>query len=84
MRAGDLGHEKIILKEALKKVPFYGWAMQCFCFLFLKRRWEEDEQHITRVLSHHLGHEYPLQILLFPEGTDLSESNKKKVFFYYH
>jgi len=78
LRYGNLQHEKIILKWSLKNVPGFGWAMQKFCFVFLKRKWEQDEAHVSRVLSHFVNQKYPVQLLLFPEGTDLSESNKQR------
>ena len=52
--------------------------MQAFCFIFLRRKWEEDESYITRAITHLLGYGYPYQYLLFAEGTDLSPSNLEK------
>jgi len=33
---------------------------------------------MERTLTHFTSHNYPLQLLIFPEGTDLSDSNKAK------
>lgn len=55
-----------------------GWAMQSFCFLFLRRKWEDDEPYITRSIAHLLGYGIPYQYLFFAEGTDLSPSNLEK------
>jgi len=79
LRFGRLRNYKIILKDDLKKSPGFGWAMQMFGFLFLNRDWKIDEERIRNSLEHYTNQDYPLQILLFPEGTDLSESNRKKV-----
>ena len=72
---------KIILKNSLKIVPFFGWAMQCLMFIFLSRSRENDLPHIANSLLYLLTSSYNSNapcILYFPEGTDLSESNKKK------
>jgi len=55
-----------------------GWGTQCAGFLFLSRSWNNDEQLITKSLNYYIKSSYPLQLLLFPEGTDLSPSNKAK------
>ena len=52
--------------------------MQGAHFLFLSRQWEKDEQYIKDHLAYFTDTNYPLQLLLFPEGTDLSPSNKAK------
>jgi lysocardiolipin and lysophospholipid acyltransferase len=80
LRFGRLKHMKIILKDSLKYVPGAGWAMQQFGFLFLRRNWAEDRVQFDRMLKYFAGRSYPIQMLLFPEGTDLSVSNKLKVF----
>ncbi len=72
---------KIILKKTLKLIPFFGWAMQCLLFIFLSRNRENDLPHIANSLLYLLTSSYTEVapcILYFPEGTDLSESNKKK------
>ena len=52
--------------------------MQAAQFLFLSRQWERDEQYLKDHLTYFTDADYPLQLLLFPEGTDLSPSNKIK------
>lgn len=55
-----------------------GWAMQAAHFLFISRNWAADEKQLTEHLSYFRTIDYPLQLLIFPEGTDLSDSNKAK------
>ena len=50
--------------------------MQAAQFLFLSRKWASDEKYMTESLAYFRN--YPLQMLIFPEGTDLSDSNKLK------
>ena len=50
--------------------------MQAAQFLFISRQWESDEQYIKDHLAYFTDADYPLQLLLFPEGTDLSPTNK--------
>ena len=76
---GALSTLKIVLKEPLKHLPAFGWAMQFFLFLFLHREWERDAARIHTLLRGYLRRfREPLSLLLFPEGTDLSPSNVAK------
>jgi len=78
LRFGSLQHEKIILKSVLKLLPGAGWAMQCFQFLFIHRRWESDQPHMTKLLTNFVKQDYPLQLLIFPEGTDMNNKGIEK------
>lgn len=49
-----------------------GWAMQVASFIFIHRRWEEDRSHMSNMLHYFCHIKEPLQLLLFPEGTDLT------------
>lgn len=51
---------------------FPGWAMQVACFVFIQRRWENDKKHMGNMLDYFCDIKEPLQLLLFPEGTDLT------------
>lgn len=55
-----------------------GWGTQVGGFIFLSRKWSNDEQLISNALQYFNKSHYPLQLLLFPEGTDLSEANKAR------
>ncbi|XP_064603297.1 lysocardiolipin acyltransferase 1-like [Liolophura sinensis] len=78
LRYGTITRGKIILKSLLKNIPGPGWAMQCAIFLFLHRRWEMDKPLISRVLRYFRNLDYRPQILLFPEGTDLTETTRAR------
>ena len=73
-----LSNLKIVLKEPLRRIPMFGWAMQHFRFLFLRRDAAVDEKTIQSVCKRYTTEPVPYTVLLFPEGTDLSESNQKK------
>ena len=63
LRAGAL---KIALKEALRFAPFFGWAMQSFLFIFLRRNDREGDLARLRTITHHCvrhGDRYALLIL---------------------
>lgn len=73
------GRLRIALKEGLKRAPFFGWAMQSFLFIFLARNDRAgDLARIEENLRHAAARDDPLALLIFPEGTDLSESNVAK------
>jgi 1-acyl-sn-glycerol-3-phosphate acyltransferase len=69
---------RVVLKDALRSVPFYGWAMQMSMYIFLQRSRDADVPHIYNVMSYLLKTSEKVSTLIFPEGTDLSESNVRK------
>ena len=81
------GHFYIILKQSLRYIPLLGPGMMFFSFLFLSRHWETDKprfQHRLRKLkSAHRGPLSgsadldPMWLLIFPEGTTLSENGRE-------
>jgi lysocardiolipin and lysophospholipid acyltransferase len=75
MRHGRCGALHVTLKDSLRSAPFFGWAMQSFGFAFVSRK---DREGDLDVIKSSLADRKPLWALLFPEGTDLSDSNVKK------
>jgi lysocardiolipin and lysophospholipid acyltransferase len=59
-------------------LPVFGWGTQMFMFLFLKRNWADDAEHIARMLAFYRECMPAYQLLLFPEGSDLSVLNVGK------
>ena len=82
------GHVYIILKESLKYIPVVGWGMMFYGFIFMARNWAKDKsrlEHRLQILNKG-SHGGPLSgsagldpmwLLIFPEGTNLSENTKK-------
>ncbi|XP_028396220.1 lysocardiolipin acyltransferase 1-like [Dendronephthya gigantea] len=77
-RQQRLEHEKIILKNELKHIPGAGWGMQTVMFLFIKRNWDKDKEYLRQILHYFTDINYPLQLLIFPEGTDLDTHSLEK------
>ncbi|KAK4992038.1 hypothetical protein LTR50_001434 [Elasticomyces elasticus] len=83
------GHIYIILKQSLKFVPVIGPAMMFYGFIFVARKWATDQARIRyrlrKLNSRHQGPMSgptegaldPMWLLLFPEGTNLSENTRK-------
>ncbi|EPY32212.1 acetyltransferase [Strigomonas culicis] len=69
---------RVVLKEELRRIPYMGWAMEFFRFLFLSRKWEVDEAYLRRMVRYFTHHGEAVAIFIFPEGTDLSPSNIAK------
>ncbi|KAI5631177.1 acyltransferase domain-containing protein [Phthorimaea operculella] len=69
---------KFVLKDELKVVPGLGWIMQLNFFLYVKRAWREDQLSLTQFADYYERLKYPCRLVLFPEGTDLSEDNRMK------
>ncbi|RKP08664.1 acyltransferase-domain-containing protein [Thamnocephalis sphaerospora] len=73
------GSMLILLKDAVKHLPLFGWGMQFFDFVFLRRRWEVDQERIAerlRLVSQGWEREDPLTLLLFPEGTIVGDQTR--------
>nr|XP_020648776.1 lysocardiolipin acyltransferase 1 isoform X2 [Pogona vitticeps] len=78
LRYSYLRLEKICLKSSLKGIPGFGWAMQVSAFIFIQRKWEEDRHHFENMLDYFCDIHEPLQLLIFPEGTDLTDHTKAR------
>jgi lysocardiolipin and lysophospholipid acyltransferase len=68
----------VILKEGLKKVPIFGWCMQLMMYTFLTRKKESDLPHIEKSIRCMRDTDPNSNILIFPEGTDMSDENIAK------
>lgn len=77
-RLNSLSKIKIILKDALKKIPGPGWAMQCALFIFIARKWETDRQILNNFIGYYHFIRKKFDILIFPEGTNLTNETKIK------
>jgi 1-acyl-sn-glycerol-3-phosphate acyltransferase len=68
----------IILKESLKNIPIIGWGAQFYNFIFLSRKWEEDQRTFKKHLSKLNRKGDPMWLIIFPEGTNLSATTREK------
>lgn len=81
----------IILKKSLKWIPFIGWGMQFYRFIFLARNWASDQAQLAKQLGELAStHHTPasgtasastrtakkLLLLIFPEGTLVSDNTR--------
>lgn len=69
---------KMVLKSPIRHAPGPGWVMQIAGFLYIERNWSSDQDAMNEQLDYFRDIEHPVQLLIFPEGTDLSESNIEK------
>ncbi|KAH9599387.1 Phospholipid/glycerol acyltransferase [Trypanosoma melophagium] len=76
-RAGGARALRIVLKSELSRIPVFGWAMQFFRYIFLTRKWTQDEERMREMIELYKS-SGGSTILIFPEGTDLSKSNVEK------
>lgn len=70
------GYLYIILKESLKYVPLLGIGMQFYGFIFLARKWEQDKPRFVHRLSKLSRGKDPMWLMIFPEGTNLSDNGR--------
>lgn len=68
---------KFVLKDIIRHIPGPGWVMQLASFLYIKRCWLYDKATFSKVIAyfHQLSYKYTL--LVFPEGTDLTDSTRR-------
>lgn len=52
--------------------------MQLNFFLYVKRNWQEDQVNMSQYVEYYKKLRYKQRVVLFPEGTDLSENNKRR------
>ena len=52
--------------------------MQFMCHIFVTRKWEKDQPELCEKIYYLNGLDYPVQLLLFPEGGDLTYKTKKR------
>ena len=52
--------------------------MQFSNFIFIKRRWDNDEKEFHDKLHYLNSINYPCQLLLFPEGGDMTYNSKRR------
>ncbi|TRY78941.1 hypothetical protein TCAL_05003 [Tigriopus californicus] len=70
---------KLVLKQEVKQIPGVGWTMQMARFLYITRKWQTDEIKMGQMLDHLSAHSSaPFQLVLFPEGTNLTKETKAK------
>ncbi|XP_066255761.1 lysocardiolipin acyltransferase 1-like [Euwallacea similis] len=67
---------KFVLKNSIKNVPIAGWVMQMAMYSFIKRNWEEDKRLLDDYIEYVRDLEYKHLLILFPEGTDLTQKTK--------
>lgn len=81
------GYIYIILKESLKWIPVMGPGMMFYGFIFMSRKMAVDQPRMAHRLGklkmQHTapdGRKYlnPMWLLLFPEGTNLSNNGRAK------
>jgi len=76
-RHAAAGRVIIVAKDDLKSIPVLGWIMQCFVLVFVSRKDRaRDVARLGAAIRYHADSK--LWALVFPEGTDLSESNVEK------
>ncbi|XP_026734001.1 lysocardiolipin acyltransferase 1-like [Trichoplusia ni] len=75
-----LGKSKIkfVLKDEIKTIPGMGWIMQLNFFLYVKRNWREDQVNLSQFADYYSKLNYDYRLVLFPEGTDLSDENRRR------
>jgi len=78
--AGPNHNAKIILKEQLRKIPGMGWVMAMSRFIYLKRTWASDASILDSMLDYFniIRKEGGKQLVLFPEGTNITASSKTR------
>lgn len=64
----------------LRNINYFiaGWIMQLNFFLYVKRNWREDQVNLSQFADYYSKLNYDYRLVLFPEGTDLSDENRRR------
>lgn len=68
----------VVLKENLKRIPFFGVGIQMHASLLLSRSWAADKIYLSHLVKSIKDLESSSVVQIYPEGTDLSKSNVEK------
>ena len=52
--------------------------MELSCYIFVTRKWDKDQLELQEKIHYFNGLSYPIQLLLFPEGGDMTYKTKEK------
>eukprot|EP00055_Hartaetosiga_balthica_P012670 m.62292 g.62292 ORF g.62292 m.62292 type:complete len:488 (-) comp8025_c3_seq3:8268-9731(-) len=77
-RFDQLHQVRIVLKDSLKKIPFFGWGLQAFVSIFLSRQGGTDIPWIKKVLQYTNHVNQPTSLIMFPEGTVIDQNTIQK------
>ena len=72
MYQGLVGGLSPIVYKSIFSSLYVGWVNQLCSFIFLTRNWNTDKNYVKRILSYYTHSGCNYQILLFPEGTNLT------------
>lgn len=73
------GNLYIILKRSLQFIPIFGIGMKLCSFIFIARSWIRDKLKFIRRLKRIHALDSRWVLLIFPEGTTLSEKARLKM-----
>lgn len=68
----------VVLKENLKRIPFFGVVIQMHASLLLSRSWAADKVYLSHLVESIKDLESSSVVQIYPEGTDLSKANVEK------
>ncbi|KAF2073199.1 hypothetical protein CYY_005481 [Polysphondylium violaceum] len=77
-RCGRIGNIKIAMKDVIKYIPFVGVGIWAMGFIFLSRKWQDDQKKINQAYSHLKTDGEPFWFVTHPEGSRVNATNVKK------
>ena len=78
IRLSSLHKQKTVTKSEFTNGPFFGWAYAMCMHIFVRQGWEKDKQTFRDTIGYYFKRSYPMQLAIFPEGTALTDANRKK------
>lgn len=64
--------------QEFQVVPGLGWSIDNLDYPFMSRKWEFDESLLKHAITSFKEDKIRLWFMIFPEGTDFSESKQKR------
>eukprot|EP01101_Sappina_pedata_P003121 TRINITY_DN1333_c0_g1_i1.p1 TRINITY_DN1333_c0_g1~~TRINITY_DN1333_c0_g1_i1.p1 ORF type:complete len:407 (-),score=139.07 TRINITY_DN1333_c0_g1_i1:95-1315(-) len=78
IRKSTIRGVKIVLKDTMRMIPGGGWAMENLQYIFLTRRWENDELAMSHRVNHLIKekaeNDENFWLVIFPEGTTIDQT----------
>ena len=68
---------KFVAKWSVRKVPIFGWGMECLDCAFVKRNWTRDEAQLSTSFQVLRDYPVPVWLHIFPEGGRFSDERQR-------
>ena len=73
----NISMTKFVAKWAVRKVPVFGWGMECLDCAFVKRNWTRDQAQLSKSFKVLRDYPVPVWLHIFPEGGRFTDERQR-------